>query len=97
MIRKFIHEFLNTKFEDETVITKKFNLHDKTTEVFSTIDKGYIVELSRYHNGKDVRTRTNSWIKGDIRRFIDININSHEIDTYVLEWCRSKSLKTITE
>jgi len=70
-----------------------FDLSDKLMEKFIT-DKGNgIIEFVRYHHGKDVRTRVNNFLIGDIKRYFDID--RFDIEIYVLEWCRDKSVSTI--
>lgn len=95
MKRVVIYEFLNTRFEGEIVYVNKFNFQDRCLEKFIADGKENIMEFCRYHNGKDVRYRVNSFIRRDIRDYLGMNINIIEIDKYVLEWCRSKSVKTI--
>ena len=57
-------------------------------------DKGNgIIEFVRFHHGKDVRTRVNSFLRVDIKKYFDIH--DIDIEMYVLEWCRDKSSKVI--
>ena len=92
-MRKLVWQFLNTKYEGIVIYYQLFNLSDKLVESFITDKGNSIIQFVRYHHGKDVRTRVNSFLKGDIKKYFDI----HEIDIemYVLEWCRSKSVESI--
>ena len=92
-MRKLVWQFLNTKYEGIVIYYQLFNLSDKLVESFIT-DKGDgIVEFVRFHSGKDVRTRVNHFLKGDIKKYFDIH--DIDIEMYVLEWCRSKSTKVV--
>ena len=51
------------------------------------------MEYSYYHNGGDVWSRVNSFLKGDIGKCFDIH--DIDIEMYVLEWCRNKSSKVV--
>ena len=70
-----------------------FDLSDKLMEKFITDRGDGIMEFSRFHSGKEVRTRVNSFLRGDIKNYFDIDYI--DIEMYVLEWCRDKSIKTI--
>ena len=70
-----------------------FNLSDKLLEKFVS-DKGeVIIQFSRFHSGKETRTRVNTFLKAVIKRFF--NIHEIDIEMYVLEWCRDKSIETV--
>lgn len=93
MMRRIIYEFLNTKYKGVLITHQRFDLSDKLVESFIT-DKGNgIIQFVRYHSGKDVRTRVNSFLRGDIKKYFDIH--DIDIEIYVLEWCRYKSVKTV--
>ena len=92
-MKSLVWEYLNAKYGGVVIYHQRFDLSDKLMENFIT-DKGNgVMQFSRFHHGKDVRTRVNSFLKGDIKKYFDI----HEIDIemYVLEWCRSKSVESI--
>ena len=92
-MKRMVWEFLNTKYRNAVVYHQIFDLSDKLMEKFIT-DKGDgIVEFVRYHHGKDVRTRVNSFLREDIKKYFDIH--DIDIEMYVLEWCRDKSSKVI--
>ena len=92
-MKKLVWQFLNTKFKGILVYHQKFNLSDKLMEKFVTSRGNDIIEFSRFHSGKEVRTRVNSFLRGDIKNYFDIDYI--DIEMYVLEWCRDKSIKTI--
>ena len=92
-MRKMVWQFLNTKYNGIVIYHQLFNLPDKLIDEFIT-DKGNgIIEFVRFHNGKDVRTHVNNFLKGDIKRYFDIH--DFDIEIYVLEWCRDKSTKVV--
>jgi len=92
-MRKMVWQFLNTKYNGIVIYHQIFDLSDKLMEKFIT-DKGDgIVEFVRFHSGKDVRTRVNSFLREDIKKYFDIH--DIDIEMYVLEWCRDKSSKVI--
>jgi hypothetical protein len=62
-------------------------------EKFITDRGNGIIEFLRFHSGKDVRTRVNSFLREDIKKYFDIH--DIDIEMYVLEWCRDKSSKVI--
>lgn len=93
IMRKLVWEFLNTSYEGVVIYHQVFNLSDKLAEKFITDRGDGIVEFSRSHRGNQTRTRVKSLLRGDIRRYF--GINTSEINMYVLEWCRDKSVKTI--
>ena len=92
-MKRLVWEFLNTKYNGVLIYRQMFDLSDKLVERFITDRGNNIIEFVRFHSGKDVRTRVNNFLKGDIKKYFDI----HEIDIemYVLEWCRDKSIETI--
>ena len=88
-----VWQFLNTKYNGIVIYHQIFDLSDKLMEKFIT-DKGDgIIEFVRFHSGKDVRTRVNSFLRVDIKKYFDIH--DIDIEMYVLEWCRDKSSKVI--
>ena len=92
-MRKMVWQFLNTKYNGIVIYHQLFNLSDKLMEKFITDRGDGIMEFSRFHSGKDVRTRVNSFLREDIKKYFDIH--DIDIEMYVLEWCRDKSTKTI--
>jgi hypothetical protein len=93
IMRKLVWEFLNSKYRNSVIYHQRFELHDRTAEKFITDDYESIMEFTRYHHGKDVRTRVNSFIRAHIKKYFDIDY--FDIEVYVLDWCRNKSVKTI--
>jgi len=92
-MRKMVWQFLNTKYSGVVIYHQIFNLSDKLMEKFIT-DKGNgIIEFVRFHSVKDVRTRVNNFLIGDIIRYFDID--RFDVEIYVLEWCRDKSSKVV--
>ena len=93
VMKSLVWQFLNTKYESVVIYHGIFDLSDKLMENFVS-DKGeYIIQFSRFHSGKEVRTRVNHFLKGEIKKYF--NIHEIDIEMYVLEWCRDKSVKTI--
>lgn len=92
-MKRLVREFLNTKYRNVVVYHGVWNLSDKLVEKFVTDGGNGVIQFSRFHSGKETRTRVNHFLKSDIKKYFDI----HEIDIemYVLEWCRDKSVKTI--
>ena len=93
VMRKMVWQFLNAKFKGVLITHQRFDLSDKLMEKFITDRGNGIIEISRFHSGKEIRTRVNSFVRSDIKNYFDI----HEIDIeiYVLEWCRDKSVRTV--
>ena len=92
-MKKLVWQFLNTKYRNAVVYHQLFNLSDKLLEKFVS-DKGeVIIQFSRFHSGKETRTRVNIFLKAVIKRFF--NIHEIDIEMYVLEWCRDKSIETV--
>ena len=92
-MRKMVWQFLNTKYSGVVIYHQIFNLSDKLMEKFITDRGNGIIEFVRFHSGKDVRTRVNSFLREDIKKYFDIH--DIDIEMYVLEWCRDKSSKVI--
>ena len=92
-MRKMVWQFLNTKYNGIMIYHQLFNLSDKLMEKFITDRGDGIMEFSRFHSGKDVRTRVNSFLREDIKKYFDIH--DIDIEMYVLEWCRDKSTKVV--
>ena len=92
-MRKMVWQFLNTKYNGIMIYHQLFNLSDKLMEKFITDRGDGIMEFSRFHSGKDVRTRVNSFLREDIKKYFDIH--DIDIEMYVLEWCRDKSSKVV--
>jgi hypothetical protein len=92
-MRKMVWQFLNTKYNGIVIYHQLFNLSDKLMEKFITDRGDGIMEFSRFHSGKDVRTRVNSFLREDIKKYFDIH--DIDIEMYVLEWCRDKCTKVV--
>ena len=92
-MRKMVWQFLNTKYEGIVIYRQIFDLSDKLVERFITDRGNNIIEFVRFHSGKDVRTRVNNFLIGDIMRYF--NIDRFDVEIYVLEWCRDKSIKVV--
>jgi hypothetical protein len=94
IMRRLVWEFLNSKFEGVVIYRRVWDLVDSCKEEFLNKNGIGIIQFTRYHSGKEVRTRVNSHVKRDIKSFFDI----HEIDIemYVLEWCRDKAIDVET-
>ena len=93
VMKSLVWQFLNTRYECDVIYCGMFNLSDKLLEKFVS-DKGeVIIQFSRFHSGKDVRTRVNSFLREDIKKYFDIH--DIDIEMYVLEWCRDKSIETV--
>jgi hypothetical protein len=93
VMKSLVWQFLNTKYEGAVIYRGIFDLSDKLLEKFVS-DKGeVIIQFSRFHSGKETRTRVNIFLKAGIKRFF--NIHEIDIEMYVLEWCRDKSIETI--
>ena len=91
-MKRVVYEFLNTKYKG-VLITQRFDLVDKLMDKFIT-DKGEVImQFSRFHSGKETRTRVNIFLKAVIKKYFDIH--DIDIEMYVLEWCRDKSTKVI--
>lgn len=93
IMKRMVWEFLNTKYSGVMIYHQLFNLSDKLMEKFITDRGNGIIEFSRFHHGKDVRTRVNSFLRVDIKKYFDIH--DIDIEMYVLEWCRNKSTKVV--
>ena len=92
-MRKMVWQFLNTKYNGIVIYHQLFNLSDKLMEKFITDRGDGIMEFSRFNSGKDVRTRVNSFLREDIKKYFDIH--DIDIEMYVLEWCRDKCTKVV--
>ena len=93
VMKSLVWQFLNTRYEGDVIYCGMFNLSDKLLEKFVS-DKGeVIIQFSRFHSGKETRTRVNTFLKAVIKRFF--NIHEIDIEMYVLEWCRDKSIETV--
>ena len=93
VMKSLVWQFLNTKYEGVVIYRGIFDLSDKLLEKFVS-DKGeVIIQFSRFHSGKETRTRVNTFLKAVIKRFF--NIHEIDIEMYVLEWCRDKSIETV--
>ena len=92
-MKRLVWEFLNTKYEGIVIYHQMFDLSDGLMENFITDRGNGIMKFTRFHSGKETRTRVNSFLRGDIKKYFDIH--DIDIEMYVLEWCRDKSIKTI--
>lgn len=94
IMKRLVWEFLNSKFEDVVIHRRAWDLVDSYREEFINKNGIGIIQFTRYHSGKEIRTRVNSHVKRDIKSYFDI----HEIDIemYVLEWCRDKAIDVET-
>ena len=92
-MRKMVWQFLNTKYNGIMIYHQLFNLSDKLMEKFITDRGDGIMEFTRFHSGKEVRTRVNNFLGEDIKNYFDIDYI--DIEMYVLEWCRDKSTKVV--
>ena len=92
-MKRLVWEFLNAKYNGVMIYHQLFNLSDKLMEKFITDRGDGIIEFVRFHSGKDVRTRVNNFLVGDIIRYFDID--RFDVEIYVLEWCRHKSSKVV--
>ena len=93
IMKRMVWEFLNTKFEGIQIYRRVWDLADKRREEFLS-EKGIgIIRFETYHSGKEVRTRVNSFVKRDVRAYFDIH--DIDIEMYVLEWCRYKSIDIV--
>ena len=89
-MKRLVWEFLNMKYNDIVIYRQIHFSTDKRMELFVTDRGNRLIEFSSFYSGKETRTRVNNFIRRDIRNLFDI----HEIDIemYVLEWCRDKSV-----
>ena len=89
-MKRLVWEFLNMKYNDIVIYRQVHFSTDKRMELFVTDRGNRLIEFSSFYSGKETRTRVNNFIRRDIRNLFDI----HEIDIemYVLEWCRDKSV-----
>lgn len=93
MMKRVIYEFLNTKYEGIVIYHQMFDLSDGLMESFITDRGNGIIKFTRFHSRREIRTRVNSFLRGDIKKYFDIH--DIDIEMYVLEWCRDKSIKTV--
>lgn len=92
-MKSLVWQFLNTKYDGIVIYHQMFDLSDKLVESFMTDRGNGIIKFTRFHNGKEVRTRVNSFLRGDVKNYFDIH--DIDIEMYVLEWCRAMSIRTI--
>lgn len=93
-MKRLVWEFLNTKYKNVVIYREVHNLVDSRMEKFigDTFIEN-IVQFTYYHSGKEIRTRVNSFIRGDIKSYFGIEYI--DIEMYVLEWARNKTSYTI--
>lgn len=92
-MKRLVLEFLNTKYRGDVIHCGMFDISDKHMEKFITDRGEVIMQFTRFHSGKEVRTRVNIFLKSTIKKYFDIH--DIDIEMYVLEWCRDKSVRTI--
>jgi competence protein ComGF len=95
IMRRLVWEFLNSKFEDKVIYRRVWDLADSVKEEFLTEKGDGVIQFSRYHSLKEIRTRVNSLLKKDIKLLFDVH--DFDIEIYVLEWCRDKAIDVETE
>jgi len=84
---------LDIKYDGLVVEREVHYLFDKRMENFLVRGEGGIMTYSHYHNGKEQRYRLNSFLRRDIRAYLDID---HDyVWMHVLDWCRKKTMETI--
>ena len=74
-MRKLVWQFLNTKYEGKIIYHQLFNLSDKLLEKFVSDTGEVIMQFSRFHSGKETRTRVNIFLKATIKKYFDIQID----------------------
>jgi hypothetical protein len=88
-IKRLVFEFLNTKFKGVLIYRRVWDIGVSCKEEFLN-EKGIgIIQFTRYHSGKEVRTRVNSFVKRDVKAYFDLH--DMVIEMYVMEWCRNNS------
>ena len=92
-MKRLVWEFLNTKYKGIVIYHETLNLYDKRTENFVTERGNGVIQFSYFYSGKETRTRVNSFLRREIKNYFDIH--DIDIEMYVLEWCRDKSIKTV--
>lgn len=92
-MKSLVWQFLNTKYEGVEIYHQMFDLSDKLLEKFVSNKGEVIMQFSRFHSGKETRARVNIFLKSSIKKYF--NIHEIDIEMYVLEWCRDKSVETI--
>ena len=92
-MRRLIWEFLNMKYKDIVIYHQVFDLDNRRTEKFVTESYQSIMEFTYFYSGKDVRTHITPDIRKNIQNYFCVN--ALDVESYILEWCRDKSYKTI--
>jgi hypothetical protein len=70
-----------------------YEFNNRRTEKFVSNSFESIIEFTYFYSGKDIRTHITPTIRRDIRNYFDIN--PLDVEGYILEWCRDKSIKTV--
>lgn len=94
MMKRVVYEFLNTKYKGVLITHQRFSLHDRITEKFVTDSYESVMEFTYYYSGKDRRYHLNNLLLSHVRRYIS-DIHPFDVEIYVLEWCRDKSVRTV--
>jgi hypothetical protein len=92
-MRRLIWEFLNTRYKDIVIYHQVYEFNNRRTEKFVSNSFESIIEFTYFYSGKDIRTHITPTIRGDIRNYFDIN--PLDVEGYILEWCRDKSIKIV--
>ena len=93
-MKRVVYEFLNTKYKGVLITHQRFDLHDRVNEKFITDSYESIMEFTYYYSGKDIRFHINNSLLSHVMKYIS-DIHRFDVEMYVLEWCRDKSIKTV--
>ena len=92
-MKRLIWEFLNSKFEGVVIYHQVCELDNRRTEKFITDSHETLMQFTYFYSGKEVRTHLSLHIRRDVRNYFDMDYL--DVEGYVLEWCRDKSVETI--
>jgi hypothetical protein len=92
-MRRLIWEFLNTRYKDIVIYHQVYEFNNRRTEKFVSNSFESIIEFTYFYSGKDIRTHITPTIRRGIRNYFDIN--PLDVEGYILEWCRDKSVETV--
>jgi hypothetical protein len=92
-MRRLIWEFLNTKYNGIVIYHQVYEFNNRRTEKFVSNSFESIIEFTYFYSGKDIRTHITPTIRRGIRNYFDIN--PLDVEGYILEWCRDKSIKIV--
>jgi hypothetical protein len=81
------------KYKDMVLYHQVFDLDNRRTEKFVTESYLSIMEFTYFYSGKDIRTHITPVLRRDIQDYFCVN--PLDIEGYILEWCRDKSVETI--